>query len=85
MKKQPKISNPYTLKMRVFNQVGEPGKWFCKGTGQMIDIDTVKSNIRRLAGLYPNNKVEIEFFYDGQLRDYEGNPTGKSIILDRRV
>jgi hypothetical protein len=85
MKKQPKISNPYTLKMRVFNQVGEPGKWICNGTGQMIDIATVQRQIRLLKSGYPNKRVEIEFFYDGQLRDYEGNPTGKSIIMDRRV
>jgi hypothetical protein len=84
MKRQTKISNPYKLKMRVYNQVGEPGKWICNGTGQMIDIETVQRQIRTLKAGYPNKKVEIVFEYEGQLRNYEGIPTGKSIILEKR-
>ena len=84
MKHQTKITNPYSLRMRVLNNVGEPGKWFCNGVGQMIAIEDVQRQIRALKSAYPNKSVEIEFVYEGELRDYNGKPSGTSIVLERK-
>lgn len=84
MKKQPTITNPYTLRMRTFNQVGEPNEWINNGTGQFTDIETVQRQIRTLKANYPNRTIEVEFKHLNELRGYDGSVTGKSIILKRR-
>jgi hypothetical protein len=33
---------------------------------------------------YPNRTIEVEFIYEGQLRGYDGEVTGKNILLKRR-
>jgi hypothetical protein len=83
-KTQTKIQNPYTLRMRTFNQVGEPNAWNQKGTGQYTDIETVQKQIRMMKANYPNRTIEVEFVYQGELRGYNGEVTGKNILLKRR-
>ena len=84
MKKQPKISNPYTLRMRTFTQVGQPNGWMQLGTGQYTDIETVQRQIRTMKANYPSRTIEVEFIYEGELRGYDGEITGKNILLKRR-
>lgn len=83
-KQQTKINDPYTLRMRTFNKIGEPNDWINSGTGQFTDIETVQQQIRMLKSNYPNRTIEIEFRYKGELRGYDGSVTGKSIMLKRR-
>ena len=83
-KKQPQIKNPYTLRSRTFNQIGEPNEWTQKGTGEFTDIETVQRQIRMLKANYPNRTIEIEFIYQGKLCGYDGKETGKTILLQRR-
>ena len=83
-KNQPKINDPYHIRLRTYNNVNEPGHWQCNGTGEWQGIETVQKQIRLLKSAFPSHKVEIEFTYKGELRDYNGNITGQSIILERR-
>ena len=83
-KTQTKIQDPYTLRMRTFTQVGDPNEWLQKGTGQYTDIETVQRQIRTMKANYPNRTIEVEFIYEGQLRGYDGEVTGKNILLKRR-
>jgi hypothetical protein len=83
-KTQTKIQDPYTLRMRTFTQVGEPNAWTELGTGEFTDIETIQRYIRARKATYPNRTIEIEFIYQGQLRNYKGEVTGKNILLKRR-
>ena len=83
-KQQPKIKDPYKLKMRVMGRNGQWEDWKEKGIGEFTDLETAQRSIRLLMALYPNRTKEIEFTYKGELRDYNGNITGQSIILERR-
>ena len=84
MKKQTKITNPYSLRMRTFNQLGKPNDWINSGTGQFTDIETVQRQIRTLKANYPNRTLEIEFKHKNELKGYDGSVTGKSMIYKRR-
>jgi hypothetical protein len=83
-RQQTKIKDPYTLRMRTFNQIGDPNAWTELGTGEFTDIETVQRYIRARKATYPNRTIEIEFIYRGQLRNYKGEVTGKTIMLQRR-
>lgn len=84
IKKQTRITNPYTLKMRFFDQKGTPREWISQGTGQFMDLETVQKQIRLLKANYPNKTVEIEFKMNGKLLGFDGEETGKTIMYLRR-
>lgn len=84
LKAQTKISNPYTLRMRFFDQKGQPREWVNYGKGQFIDLETVQRQIRLLKANYPNKAVEIEFAMSGKLLGFNGEETGKTIMYLRR-
>ena len=79
-----KITDPYTLRMRTFDRMGKPKDWVNSGTGQFLGIDLVQRQIRTLKSNMLNRTVEFEFSYKGELRDFNGNVTGKSMIFKAR-
>ena len=84
LKKQTKIINPYSLRRRFYSKDGKPKEWQELGTGQFIDIETVQRQISMLNSNYPNSLIEIEFIYEGQLRNMKGEVTGKTMMFSRR-
>lgn len=79
MKKQPKISNPFTLRHRFYHKTGEPKDWSATATGQFTDIQTAQKSIRVLKANYTGHRMDIEFIYEGKLRDFNGNESLKYI------
>lgn len=78
-KTQPKIKNPFTLRRRFYNQDGTPKDWECKGTGEFTGMETVQKAIKVLKANYPGHRMDIEFIYDGEMRDFNGRVTGTVI------
>ena len=72
----------YSLRRRFFTEIGEPKEWIDFGKGEFKDIETVQDQIKTLAS--GKKKVEIEFMLNGQLCNYKGEETGKTIIYEKR-
>ena len=84
LKQQTRITNPYTLRMRFFDQQGKPREWVKYGTGQFIDLETVQRQIKLMKANYPNKQVEVEFKMGGKLFGFDGKETGTTIMYQRR-
>ena len=71
----------YSLEIRYRKSNNEWSEWSPKGKGTFQDIKIVQSQIRLLASPYTNREKEIRFILFGSFCDFEGNPTGKVIML----
>lgn len=70
--------------MRTFTKVGTPKDWVKCGTGYLTDFAIVQRQIRTLKAGKPRQDVEIELKCNGKLLDFNGNVTGKTILLETR-
>jgi hypothetical protein len=83
MPRQPiKSKWDYSLRRRLFTEIGEPMAWTDHGHGMFMSIEIIQSQIRMLASV--SRKVEIEFIWNGKLCGYDGQETGTTIIYKKR-
>jgi hypothetical protein len=72
----------YSLRRRFFDHFGKPLKWQDHGHGKFENLETVQRQIKTLAA--GSKTVEIEFIHKGELKDYQGNISGKTMIFEKR-
>ena len=82
MKKKQIQHYDYSLEYRYRLKSGEWSKWHL-GHGQWISLEVVQRQIKMIVMSHKSD-IEIKFFKDGKLIDYNGLVTGNVISYEAR-
>lgn len=80
MKRQPKPKVPYLIRFRTKNQIGVWSEWQGTGQAEWQGLEHAQNQIKMLKKAFIKRTVEIEFTKFGQLLNYKGEETNKTMI-----
>ena len=81
MAKSPKYD--YSIRYRIKSNHGIWGNWQ-EGSGIWEGLEFAQNQISMIKRGHLLKTIEIEFKHEGNLKDYKGEITGKSIIYEAR-